>query len=207
MPNATTRRPLTLPPNAIHQYPTMPSKKSKQPPRKPPPEQIVQMPLAIYPPPGHHPSDSTILGFHRGPSSSDTSSKSTANVRTRSLVARSILTSPQQLRGRSAGPSKSTTYAIFTQPNSIASTSSLTSSSMFAPSPSDKRIDLMTVRDQVPFAVSLNGGRPLLLSMMTTSPPWQRRANQHSATPGKTILHMRLPMRCARPYGPKTLLL
>ena len=136
--NATTCTPSTLPPNTIHQYLTMPFKKSKQPPRKSPPEQIVQMPLTIYPPPGRHPSDSAILGFHRGPSSSDTSSKSTANVRTKSLVARSITTSPQQLRGRSAGPSKSTTYAIFTQPNSIASTSSLTNSSTFAPSPSGK---------------------------------------------------------------------
>ena len=134
-PNATTHTPPTLPPNSIHRYPTMPSKKSKQPPRKPPPEQIVPMvPLAIYPPPGHHPSDSAILGSPR----KVTSSKSSANVRTNSLVSRSNATTPQQPRGRSAGPSKSSTYSIFTQPNSIASTSSLTTSSTCAPRPSGK---------------------------------------------------------------------
>ena len=116
-PSATTHTPSTLPPNSIHRYPTMPSKVSKQPPRKPPPEQIVPLiPLAIYPPPGHHPSDSAILGSH----CDVTSSKSTANVRTNSLVSRSNATTPQQPRGRSAGPSKSSTYSIFTQPNSIA---------------------------------------------------------------------------------------
>ena len=88
-----THTPSTLPPNSIHRYPTMPSKISKQPPRKPPPEQIVPMvPLAIYPPPGHHPSDSAILGSHRG----NTSLKSTVNVRTNSLVSRSNTTTPQQ---------------------------------------------------------------------------------------------------------------
>ena len=110
----------------------MPSKVSKKPPRKPPPEQIVPMvPLAMYPPPGHHPSDSAILGSPR----KITSLKSTANVRTNSLVSRSNATTPQQPRGRSAGPSKSSTYSIFTQPNSIASTSSLTTSSTCAPTP------------------------------------------------------------------------
>jgi hypothetical protein len=142
-PNATTHTPPTLPPNSIHQYPTMPSKKSKQPPRKPPPEQIVPMvPLAIYPPPGHHPSDSAILGSHRG----DTSSKSTANVRTNSLVSRSNTTTPHQPRGQSAGPSKSSTYSIFTQPNSIASTSSLTTSSTCAQNRSDIRTRSGSIR-------------------------------------------------------------
>ena len=128
-PSATTNTPPTLLPNPIHRYPTMPSKVSKKPPRKPPPEQIVPMvPLAIYPPPGHHPSDSAILGSHH----EVTSSKST---RTNSLVSRSNAMTPQQPRGRSAGPSKSSTYSIFTQPNSIASTSSLTTSSTCAPTP------------------------------------------------------------------------
>ncbi len=40
-----------------------------------------------------------------------------------------------------------------------------------------ERINLITVQNQVPFVVSSNDGHPLLPPMMTTSPPWQRRAN------------------------------
>jgi hypothetical protein len=98
------------------------------------------------------------------------------------------------------------TYAIFTQPNSIASTSSLTTSSTIAPSPSGKNQPDDRARPS-----SICG----LLKRHAPSPsfdddgfpPRQRRANQHSPTPSKMILRMRLPPRCARPYGPKTLLL
>ena len=97
--NSPTKPNPSLPHHAIQSI--------QKPPRKPPPEQIVPMvPLAIYPPPGCHPSDSAILGSHLG----DTSPKSTVNVRTNSLVSRGNATTPQQPRGRSAGPSKSSTY-------------------------------------------------------------------------------------------------
>jgi hypothetical protein len=46
---------------------------------------------------------------------------------------------PQQQRGRSVGRSNSATYSIFTQASSIASTSSLTNSSAFDPSPPTAR--------------------------------------------------------------------
>ena len=114
--------------------PTMPTKVgSKRAPRKSPPEQVAQ--LAPYPPSGHHPSDTTILAYPRDPSTSVTTATRTSNIRTKSLVARSSPTHPRQQRGRSADPVPLKSYAIFTHPHSIASTSSLTTSSAFDPSP------------------------------------------------------------------------
>ncbi len=90
--------------------------------RKTAPEQIIQTPIASYPPPGHHPSASTILAFHQSPTSIY-KPPTKAPPRTKSLSARSTTFQPQQQRGRSAGPSKSATYSIFAQAGSIASNS------------------------------------------------------------------------------------
>jgi len=63
------------------------------------------------------------------------------------------------------------------------------------------------IRGQVLLAVSSNDGRPLLPSMMTTSPPCRQRVTLHSATLGRMILRIQMPPRCVRPYVPKVLLL
>jgi hypothetical protein len=54
--NATTHAPSPLPPNSIHQYPTMPSKISKRPPRKPPPSRLFRRRSQYI-----HPQDTILL--------------------------------------------------------------------------------------------------------------------------------------------------
>jgi hypothetical protein len=155
------------------------------------------------PPPGCHPLDSTILAFHRSPASTEKPSTK-VTTRTKSLFGRSNITKPQQQRGRSAGPSKSATYLIFTQNDSTSSTSSLINSSSFNLSP---RVPdaLLHASNQAPFADPLQAEHPLPPSTMMISHNYLRRENNDHPVPPVTIPHMPPLPKCANKSVNRTL--